>query len=207
MKILKPQTIILALFYFLLFATPLFFRFKTTELFEFNKMILVYATTITILGVWVTQMVVEKKLLIKQTFLDKPLFFFVIIQLLSALLSLHPRTSFLGYYSRFHGGVFSTFSYVILYYAFVSTVTKKQILPLFAALFTSLSLVSVWGIFEHFGHSLSCTFLTNAFDTACWVQDVQSRVFASFGQPNWMAAFIVLVLPLIIVQSFSKNKM
>ena len=206
---MKPQTFqnsILVLFYFLLLATPLYFRFITTELFEFNKMILVYAGTVLITGTWIARMIVEKRWVFKRTFLDFPLLLFVTIQLLASLLSMHPRTSFLGYYSRFHGGFMSTLSYTLLYYAFVSNITKKQILPLFGALFTSLSLVSIWGIFEHFGHSLSCSILTGEFNTACWVQDVQNRVYASFGQPNWMAAFIVLVLPLVLIQSFSHKK-
>jgi putative inorganic carbon (hco3(-)) transporter len=38
--------------------------------------------------------------------------------------------------------------------------------------------------------------ITGQFDVACWVQDVQTRVFASFGQPNWLAAFLITTLPI-----------
>ena len=191
------QTIIIALFYLLFFLTPLYFRFITEELFEFNKMVLVYTLTTAITGMWIFRMITEKSLILKRTFLDVPILFFVGAQLLSTIFSLHPHTSLLGYYSRFHGGLFSTVSYVLLYYAFVSNIEKKQLTLLFGALFSSLSLVSLWGIFEHFGRSLSCVLLTGNFNVACWVQDVQNRVYASFGQPNWMAAFIVGLLPLL----------
>ena len=45
-------------------------------------------------------------------------------------------------------------------------------------------LISLWAIMEHFGVSLSCVILRNEFNDACWIQDVQARVFATLGQPN-----------------------
>lgn len=196
----------MVLFYALFFLTPLYFRFTTEELFEFNKMILVYAFTIGIATVWGLRMIVEKKIIFSRSKLDVPILLFVIVQLLASVISIHPRTSFLGYYSRFHGGFLSTLSYVTLYYAFISNFEKKQVKQLFIAFFTSLSLVSIWGIFEHFGHSLSCVPLIGSFSVDCWVQDVQNRVFASFGQPNWMAAFIIGLIPFLLAETLAKGR-
>jgi len=46
-------------------------------------------------------------------------------------------------------------------------------------------LVSLYGIAQHSG-----------IDKDIWVQDVQNRVFSTLGQPNWLAAWIVALLPL-----------
>lgn len=199
-------SVLLVLFYSLFFLTPLYFRFNTEELFEFNKMILVYAFTIGIATVWGLRMIAEKRVILSRSKLDIPILLFLIVQLLASVISMHPRTSFLGYYSRFHGGFLSTLSYVTLYYAFISTFNKNQVKQLFLAFFSSLSLASIWGIFEHFGHSLSCVPLIGSFSVDCWVQDVQNRVFASFGQPNWMAGFIIGLFPFLLAETLVQGR-
>jgi O-antigen ligase len=35
-------------------------------------------------------------------------------------------------------------------------------------------------------------------DKHIWVQDVQARVFSTLGQPNWLAAYLVALLPLVL---------
>ncbi len=192
-----PRQIILVLYHFLVLSAPLFFYFQTEELFEFNKIILVYALTILISGAWLWRMIVQKRLIFQRTFLDIPLALFFISQLAATLLSMHPRTSFLGYYTRFHGGLLSMIAYYVLYYAFVSNFRKKDIRPLFLSVFGSALLVSIYGILEHFGRSFSCYLITGgqSFGVDCWVQKVQERVFATFGQPNWLAAYAIMLIP------------
>lgn len=62
----------------------------------------------------------------------------------------------------------------------------------------SSTLVSVWAVFEHFGYDFGCFVLRGQIEATCWVQDVQARVFASFGQPNWLAAYLLTTLPITI---------
>lgn len=194
----KPRKIVVYLFNFLLLSVPLYFRYVNEELFEFNKMILVYAFTTLIVSFWLAHMIQEKKFIFKKTALDIPILLFFISQLVSTIFSIHQRTSFLGYYSRFNGGLLSIISYILLYYAFVSNVKKKDLFGVLVSMFTSAIIVSVYGILEHFGHSISCLFAPGLkdFSVSCWKQDVQSRVFATFGQPNWLAAYAITILPL-----------
>lgn len=197
MKI-TPKFLIVSAFNLLIFSVPLYFRFVNEELFEFNKMILVYALTIIIGFLWILRMIFEKRLIIKKTPLDLPILAFLFSQFISTIFSIHPYTSWFGYYSRFNGGLFSTISYIVLFYAFVSNINKKDLGSFFLSTFASGLLVSLYGILEHFGHSLSCLFVAGnrSFGVDCWVQDVQSRVFASFGQPNWLAAYVITLFPL-----------
>ncbi len=192
------QKIIIFLFHILLFTVPLFFLSVNDELFEFNKMILTYGITTLIASVWATRMVFEKRFIWKQTPLDIPILLFFISQVASTIFSIHFRTSVYGYYTRFHGGLLSTITYITLYYAFVSNTRKKDIRNLTTTLLASGIIVSIYAVLEHFGHSLSCLFITQKFDVSCWVQDVQTRVFATFGQPNWLAAFLVMIIPVSI---------
>ncbi|PJC43889.1 MAG: hypothetical protein CO039_01715 [Candidatus Pacebacteria bacterium CG_4_9_14_0_2_um_filter_34_50] len=203
----NPKKIMIFFFNFLLFSVPLYFRFVNEELFEFNKMILVYALTTIIVFFWLVHMIQEKKLIFKKTPLDVPIFLFIVAQTISTIFSIHPRTSMLGYYSRFNGGLISMISYALLYYAFVSNVKKKDLLGILITTFTSGILVSVYGILEHFGHSFSCLLAPGLkdFSVNCWKQDVQSRVFATFGQPNWLAAYAITILPLGIALTIQKK--
>lgn len=206
MKI-TPHFLLTSLFSLLVFSIPLYFRFVNEELFEFNKIILLYTLTICIGFVWIVRMIFEKKVLFQRTLLDYPIGFFVLSQLLSTIFSIHPYTSWLGYYSRFNGGLLSTLCYVGLFYAFVSNMKKKDLGNFFLSAFLSGFIVAIYGILEHFGHSFSCLLVpgNSTFGVDCWVQDVQSRVFASFGQPNWLAAYVVTILPIGFVIATQKK--
>lgn len=184
------------LFHLVLLVTPFVFTWVNEELFEFPKMLFVYLLSILILAVWIWRMVQQRKILLAQTPLDIPLLFFLFSQVIATLFSIHTRTSIFGYYTRFNGGLLSTLAYVVLFYAFASNFQKKHLPHFFKTLFLSVALSSLYAIPEHFGHSPSCLIIAGQFDVACWVQDVQTRVFASFGQPNWLAAFLIATIPL-----------
>lgn len=192
------QRCLVGLFHLLILTSPFIFTWVNEELFEFNKMLLIYAFTGLICTAWINRMATKKQLIFRKTPLDIPLTLFLISQLISTLLSMHPQTSVWGYYTRFHGGLASYVSYSLLYWAFVSNVSAAQVPGFLASLSISGTLAALYAIPEHFGHSPSCFLITEgkAFDVSCWVQDVKTRVFGTFGQPNWLAAFAVTVMPI-----------
>ncbi len=183
-------------FHLIFLLVPLFFTAANDELFEFNKIILTYIFTSLILGTWVIRMILEKKMLWKKTPFDIPIAIFYISQLLSTLFSINQQTSIFGYYSRFNGGLLSISAYIVLYYAFVNNVKRIEVKNLLGTVFLGATLSAFYAFMEHFGHSFSCLFITGNFDVSCWIQDVQSRVFGTFGQPNWLAAYLIMILPL-----------
>lgn len=194
------QVAIVVLTHLMLLVTPFFFLFTTEELFEFNKMMLTYTLTVLMVGFWLVKMVAKGQIIFRRTVFDWPILIFVLSQVASTILSLHPRTSMLGYYTRFHGGLLSTLTYVALYYTWTSNLDKKHLSKLWITGLLAAGLVSIYAILERFGHSVSCLILSSgqSFGVDCWVQDVQTRVFATFGQPNWLAAYLVMLLPVLI---------
>jgi len=179
------QKIIFVLFALLIFFVPLVLWPFTSEVFEFNKMVLVYILTVLIAAAWLIRSIVEKKFIFRPSILDIPLLVFFGSQLISTVLSIDFYTSVFGYYSRFNGGLLSTVCYLVLYWAFVSNFDAKDSIRLVKVWFVSAALVSIYGVAEHFG-----------IDKNIWVQDVQSRVFSSLGQPNWLAAWVVALIPI-----------
>jgi O-antigen ligase/Tfp pilus assembly protein PilF len=191
------KKIIFILFAVLFFFVPLVLWPFTSEVFEFNKMVLVYILTTLIAGVWAVKCIIEKKFIFRRTLLDIPLLVFFGTQLISTFLSIDFYTSVFGYYSRFNGGITSTICYLLLYWAFVSNFDKDKALKLIKIWLASAVLVSIYGVLEHFG-----------IDKDIWVQDVQSRVFSSLGQPNWLAAWIIAFIPITwsLFETNSKKK-
>lgn len=123
------------LFYTIFLTVPLAMYPTTSELFEFNKMWLVYIYCLVLLFLWGTKIIIQRRLVIRRTFFDIPLLLFLSSQLISTLFSLDLHTSFWGYYSRFNGGLLSMLCYVFLilhfqqifYRRIKQIVSKKQV--------------------------------------------------------------------------------
>jgi len=176
-------------FYALFLITPLLVCPWTYELFEFPKMMFVYiisaiigtAVIVKMQGTEDTQPRVGYKNLLALAILGY-LGTFVI----STIFSVHPYTSIFGYYGRFHGGLLSLVSYGLLFfvYIFEGSVKSEMVFVTVRLLVISALVVSIYGVLQHYG-----------IDNSYWIQDSSARVFSTFGQPNWLAAWLVMVLP------------
>ena len=207
--------IIRLLYYILFFITPLVMYPATSEIFEFNKMLFIYLITASITFFWIVKMIVNRKIILKKTFLDIPIVLFLLSQIISTIFSIDRHTSLFGYYGRFNGGLMSVISYILLYYGFISnSLDFKKIIKL--TLLSSL-VVILWGLPGHFGRDLTCpvfntvlsatsgqlnantlkNFWTTGFNNSCWsretnVFDPVSRLFSTLGQPNWLGAYLAI---------------
>lgn len=188
------DTIILYLYYGLFFLTPLVMSSATSELFEFNKMLLIYIITALIGGLWLIKMILSKKIVFKKTSLDLPIGLFFISQILATIFSIDVHTSIFGYYGRFNGGLLSIFSYLILYYAFVSNLDRSAVKKILTTSLISSILVILWGIPGKLGYDLSCLVFMGQFNNKCWTSqfDPAARMFSTLGQPNWLGAFLAI---------------
>jgi O-antigen ligase len=180
------------LYLLLFFLTPLIFTQSNSELFELPKMYFVYLLTIIITSLHFLNVFQKKQPLYRKSIFDLPLLLFLVSQVISTYYSIDPHTSFFGYYSRMNGGLLSIISYCLLYWILVVYIDnnfKQKIIKL--SLFSAF-LVALYGITQHFG-----------IDKDNWVQDVQSRIFSTLGQPNWLAAYLLLLIPFIYHQLLS----
>ena len=179
----------------LFFVTPLIMTKSTSELFEFNKMLFIYTSTVLIAFFWFLKMVLNKKIILKKTFLDIPIVIFFLSQIISTVFSLDRHTSIFGYYGRFNGGLLSSLSYIVLYYAFVSN--SLDVKKTLKVIFVSLLFVILWAIPGKLGHDLTCLLFTGQFNNSCWDNVVlafrpELRAFSTLGQPNWLGAYLVV---------------
>lgn len=180
----------------LFLLTPFVFTWSNSELFEFNKMLFVWVIATLVGGLWLTRMVVEKKVIWNKHPLGLLMLVFLAGQLLATIFSIHFRTSIFGYYSRLNGGLLSSLAYTVLLLGLLQHVPREKRWSLLLTNAVAALFVSFYAIPEHFGASPSCFLMHGEIGIDCWRQNVQERVFATFGQPNWLAAYLAGLAPL-----------
>lgn len=193
---------VLQLLYAVLFvATPLVMFHRTSELFEFNKLLTIYLITGLVLAVWVARMIVLQKKIFRGSLLLYAMLAFFVTQVVATVFSIDVHTSIFGYYGRFNGGILSISAYILLCAAYISNMSVKSGIEvresieklLKVSLITSI-VVMLWGLPSKFGYDLSCLMFTGHLDVACWTEQFKPtvRIFSTLGQPNWFGTYLVI---------------
>lgn len=187
---------LLFIFYSLtFFITSLLMYAKTSEIFEFNKMLFIYFSTLLILSTYLMKIILQKKIIIEKTPFDIPILLFLTSQIISTFFSIDRHTSFFGYYGRFNGGLLSIVSYLVLNYLFIFNFSSEKIIvDLLKISLVASMIVILWGLPAKFGYDLTCYLFTGELSNHCWTPQFkpQERMFSTLGQPNWLGAYLVI---------------
>ncbi|MBI5309145.1 MAG: O-antigen ligase family protein, partial [Planctomycetes bacterium] len=178
---------------------PLFFDIRLYSVFDLSKVAILYLLTIMITSLWAAILIFRPEIRPTRTALDIPILVYLVVFIISSILSINPVMSLLGTYKRFEG-LSATVCYLLIFYATVNFVTtKKRLYLLMVALVAGATVASGYGIAQHLGFDL---FKWSTFQT--W------RVFSTFGNPVFFSAYLVMTLPLAVVLffnlSFQKSK-
>lgn len=181
-------------------ATPLIFSNFNTELYEVPKMHFVYLLSAVILFLTVAKFIVNSKITIPQNIALFTFAIFVIVQILSTLTSTDKFTSIFGFPTRLNGSLISQIAYLIIFASLLINLNFEKAKRVLIALVIAAFAVSVWGIPSHFGRDPSCLVLIGDLTSSCWKKefDPALRIFSTMGQPNWLASYLILALPLSI---------
>lgn len=209
LKSFLGQTIYI-IFLALAIITPLLFTTQTTEIYEIPKMYFVYFASTILLTLTVTKFIVDKKIKLPTGAVTISLTIFILIQVISTLFSQDKFTSIFGYPTRLNGGLISQFAYLVIFLTgLINLNTQKAKSFLIAIVFAAVA-VSAWGIPSHFDADPSCLVLTGKLTSACWQKefDPTLRIFSTLGQPNWLASYLTLILPISLAFSlfYKENK-
>jgi len=160
-------------------------------MFEFNKMILIYASSILIGTLWTIHYIVYRpKVQIPPLLLA--LAGFIGIQGIATIFSIDQHTSLYGYYGRWNGGLLSLISYGVLAFVLVQFFDRKAVIRLLLTSLITSGIVLLWGIPGIFGADLSCLVFVGELSNSCWTAQFQPavRMFSTLGQPNWLGAYL-----------------
>jgi len=184
-------------------VTPLIFSTKNSELFEVPKMIFVYLAAAIIFFLTLSKFILQGKITVPKNWAIVTFLIFIVIQVLSTLFSIDKFTSIFGYPSRLNGGLLSQFAYFAIFTGAFVNLNSEKSKKLLMAIVTSAFAVTLWGIPAHFGKDPSCLVLTGTLNSSCWQKefDPTVRIFSTLGQPNWLASYLVLTLPIALAFS------
>ena len=186
---------IFKILYGLLFIlVPLAMAPFTSELFEFNKIIVIYIIATLVLTAWILEMILKNKIMFKRTPLDIPVLIFLVSQIASTIFSIDIQTSLFGYYGRFNGGLISIITYLVLYYGYVAHFTNEETVKFIKISLITSFLVILWAIPGKFGYDLSCLLFTGKLNSLCWTSQFRpaERIFSTLGQPNWLGTYLAV---------------
>lgn len=193
-----------AVLYTLLVITPLIVFPRTSELFEFNKMLVVYGLAGISISLLTTYWIVTKKITVEKTLFTWGLLGLLIAFSLSTLFSIDRQTSLYGYYGRFNGGLLSYTAFAVLHIAFLTLLSLYEKRTEFIDKVLAFSVgvaafVVLWGLPGTFGKDLSCWVFSaqkslDGFNNLCWTASFRpaERMFSTLGQPNWLGAYLAV---------------
>ena len=202
-KLIKQQNTLNETIKYLILGTlalnPLIFSNLTNEQFEFPKIIFVYLMLITICFIYLLNQTTLRpiesldisknnivtniiKCIRKLTITDKVIITYFIGTVASTVLSSHLYTSLWGYYTRFNLSLTSLFLYICFYFICKSVLTTKNFkIIIYKICIWSLP-ISIFTIIQRLQ---VITGIWNSNDT---------RVYSTLGQPNWLAAYLSMIL-------------
>lgn len=191
----------------IVFLIPIFFSFfiKTNNVFELNKIIIFKILTHLLFLFSLLKIILYKDERVhflnlknyfwRNRFLIFVLLFFTLSLAFSTFLAANRDNSLFGLYDRQEG--LNSYLYYLLYFflTLFNIRTKRQIENIIKTLVVSSLLVCVYGLIQAAGH-----------DFFSWIESTRIRTTSTFGQPNILSAYLLLVYPFTIYLVFnSKN--
>jgi cyclophilin family peptidyl-prolyl cis-trans isomerase/tetratricopeptide (TPR) repeat protein len=118
-----------------------------------------------------------------------PTLLLVLVYLLSSVLSVAPAVSFLGSYQRLQG-TFTTLAYIVIFFLVLDGLrTRRQFERLVTTAIVVSFPIALYGLVQHFG-----------LDPLPWGGNVTYRVAANMGNAIFVAAFMIMVVPLTLTR-------
>jgi tetratricopeptide (TPR) repeat protein len=184
--------IILVLLITAVIVPQLFFDIRLYSVFDLSKATALYLIVIAILIVWSIILAFKQNFRFSRTPLDISILAFIFVFVISTVISINPIVSLFGTYKRYEG-LTPTVCYILVFYAIVNFInTKKRLYLLIISIVAGAVIASCYGILQHLG-----------FDLFKWSSFEARRVFSTFGNPVFFAAYLVMTLPPAVALFFS----
>lgn len=199
-KLKKIDVLMEAIWLAIIFLIPLFFTTTINGVWQISKSILFQSLTTLLVFLWAGKLVFnssffqkdkkERNKILKKNFkFIFPVFLYLLILGLAVLFSKSFHNSFWGYYYRKMGYLIYLFFFFFFLVLFFNLKNKKQIQRIFYTILASCFFVILYGFVQFLG-----------VDPFSWSEPylVSQRIFSSFGQPNFLASWLLLIAPIFI---------
>ncbi len=182
-------------------GAPLFFNIHSDRVFEPDKLTLVRSMALLMAGMWLVGFIDRRgwndlswlRWRSDDSIWRMPfvlaVFFLVVIYLISTAFSVVPRTSWAGSYQRLQG-TYTTLAYIVIFALAAQTLRRReQINRLVTTVIITSIPVSLYGLLQHYG-----------LDPLPWGGNVQDRIAGHMGNAIFIAAYLIMAVPLTIVR-------
>lgn len=187
------QAIISVLIVFI-FTVPFVFDLRLYSTFDLAKITWMYLFSVIMLSLWVIKTLFSKHRILTTPY-DVPILAYLGINILTTITSISPTVSLFGFYKRYEGLLAIT-NYIFLFYVVVNYINTLQIIErLIKTIVLAATFVSVYGIFQHLGY-----------DPFNWSFSMRERVFATFGNPIFLSAYLMMVFPFSLIVYLFKEQ-
>lgn len=182
-------------------SIPLFFNVHSSRVFEPDKLTLLRSIALLMSLAWLVKFIDGRgwqgldwlrwsnpRSIWRMPFV-LPVFLLVVIYLLSTIFSVTPRVSWAGSYQRLQG-TYTTLSYIVVFAMMAATMrTKAQVERVVTAVIITSIPISLYGLLQHFG-----------LDPLPWGGDVQRRIAGHMGNAIFIAAYLIMAVPLTLAR-------
>lgn len=182
-------------------SIPLFFNIHSDRVFEPDKLTLLRSIALLMSAAWLVKFVNEEgwrrlswlrwrdeDSVWKRPFV-MPVFLLVIVYLLSTLASITPQVSWAGSYQRLQG-TYTTLSYIVIFALLAATMrSREQVQRVVTAVILTSIPISFYGILQRF-----------QLDPLPWGGDTQRRIAGHMGNAIFIAAYLIMALPLTLAR-------
>ncbi len=179
---------------------PIFFNVFSSRIFEPDKITTVRSLALVILIAWIVKLLEQKRIswtkmtpaknwfeTIRQTPLLLPVAVMILSYLVSTVFSVTWSNSLLGSYQRLQG-TYTFLSYIVVFAAIAANLRKRsQVERLITTIILTSLPISLYGILQRY-----------QLDPIPWGGDTVKRVAANLGNSIFVAAYLIMALPLTI---------
>jgi cyclophilin family peptidyl-prolyl cis-trans isomerase/tetratricopeptide (TPR) repeat protein len=180
-------------------SIPLFFNIHSDRVFEPDKLTLLRSLALLMAGAWLVGFIDRQgwdnvdwpkwdhpKSIWRMPFV-LPVFLLVVVYIISSLFSVTPVVSWTGSYQRLQG-TYTTLAYIVVFALVASTMrTEAQVKRVVTAVIITSIPISFYAILQHYG-----------LDPLPWGGDTQRRVAGHMGNAIFIAAYLIMVVPLTV---------
>jgi O-antigen ligase len=171
----------------MVFVIPMLFAQISYDQFDLIKVVSLRAVTLVLIVLYAWRAFMRREVPVRRSPIDLVILAFLAWVFLSSILSVHVPTAIFGKYRRYEG-LISLVNYAVLFYLTTQIVTSmKQVRSLVRTALIAAGVISLYGVMQ----ALGVDFLkwgSLPFDA--------NRAFSSFGNPDLLAGYVSLMLPI-----------
>jgi O-antigen ligase/Flp pilus assembly protein TadD len=179
----------------LLFAIPLTFDPTAYDAFELPKITLFRILTVLVAFVWLILLVKRGEFSVPSSPLNWPIATFLGISIISTIFSRNPGVSLRGLYNFYFWGLTAIMGYILLYIIISTVLEDKDGEDMITAVLLGSVAVILYGFVQRQG-----------MDILEWATSPRHRIWSTLGNPNFLGAYLVMVIPLAVSRFLNKNQ-